>query len=92
MRLRDAQAHPNHPSLVVSVEIHKSNNYAGSYYGKCSKISSTVLLLFSTKMLVISPGIHNSWNLQNACQNSLIRQSDLDLRCLSMPFWQVTSV
>ena len=48
-------------------------------YGKCSKILITFLFLFSNKMDISSARI-------------LQKQSDLDLRCLSGPFWKATSV
>ena len=67
-------------------------NADSTNYGKCSKISSTFLF----KMLVIRAGIHKL-HVRIATGITLIRlilqkQSDLDLHCLSMPFWQATSV
>ena len=54
-------------------------------YGKYSKISNTFLFLFSIQ----------GWNSHNYCVKSKMEdpdQSDLDLGCLSRPFWQATSI
>ena len=67
------------------------------YYGKCSKISKTLLFLLSTKMLVISAETHKLL-VRIANREALIRlllqkQSDLGLHCLSRSFCQqATSV
>ena len=48
-------------------------------YDKCSKILITFVFLFSDKTYIINAGIFQ-------------KQTDLDLRCLSGPFWKATSV
>ena len=63
---------------------------------KCSKSVNTFLFLFSNKMLVIRAGIHKCLS-EMQTGKTLIRlllqkQSDLGLHCLSLSFWQVTSV
>ena len=42
---------------MLTVFLHKNPSQYG-YYGKCSNISNTFLLLFSNKMLAIKAGIH----------------------------------
>ena len=57
-------------------------------YGKCSKISNTILILFSKRTLVIRAGIHKML-VTIANKETLIRlllkQSNLGLSCLFRP-------
>ena len=57
---------------------------------ECSKISSTFHFLFSKKMWVIRAGIHKI--LLRIANREDLDQTDLVLRCLSMPIWLATSV
>ena len=52
-------------------------------YGKYSKISNTLLFLFSNKMM---------FRIAKSEDPDLKKQSDLSLHCLSRPLWQATSV
>ena len=54
---------------------------------KCSKILSTFLVLFSTKILVIKAGIYKM-----LVRMVNMEDQDLGLHCLSRQLWQTTSV
>ena len=80
----------DYPKFIVSnqkeesISIHRVNYdltslFSFGKYDKCCKILITFLFLFSNKMYIISARIFQ-------------KQSDLDLRCLSGPFWKATSV
>ena len=70
--------------------------YNYEVYGNCSKISNTFLYLFPKKMLVIRTEFYkmlaNKANREDTDQNASSENSDLGLPCLSVPFWQATSV
>ena len=66
---------------------------AGLAYGKCSKISNTLLTLFSNKMLVMKAGMHTMLvRIANREDPDQTASSDLGLPFLSRTIWQATSV
>ena len=62
-------------------------------YGKCYRISNTLLFLFSSKLVVISAGT-NKFHVRIAKREhpDQTASSDQGLHCLSMPFGQKISV
>ena len=66
-------------------------------YSICSKVSNNFLFLFSNRMLVFEAEIHElfariaNWEYPDQTVSSEAK-SDMGLRCLPWPLWQVTSV
>ena len=64
-----------------------------SAYSKYSKILNTLRFFFSNKIVVIRAGINKLFvRIANRECLDQTASSDLALPCLSMPFWQATTV